>query len=174
MSASMREAQARDWLEDLREFGPGIVAEACLRWRRQPGGRRPTPGDIRTFCIEERNSRPAPDQDALPAPDWQKRVAEKNRYAHTMAQQEGRDRIEAWAQSRGYDSVEAYAQARGVHWSDAYRECISEIMAGAPIAQSIMGGSLAGAFGVSAKEYAPTPEQLEESRRELGLEPDQF
>lgn len=57
---AIRREQALDWLEDLREFGPAIVAEACTRWRRQPGGRRPTPGDIRTFCIEERRDQRLP------------------------------------------------------------------------------------------------------------------
>jgi hypothetical protein len=52
-----RQAQHEDWLIDLREFGPEIVEQACTRWRRQPDGRRPTPGQIREFCIEEQNGR---------------------------------------------------------------------------------------------------------------------
>ena len=50
-----RQAQHEDWLMDLREFGPEIVEQACLRWRRQPDGRRPTPGQIRALCIQEQN-----------------------------------------------------------------------------------------------------------------------
>ena len=45
---------AADWLEDLAEFGPEIVAAACREWRRKPGGKRPTPGDIRALCIAQR------------------------------------------------------------------------------------------------------------------------
>ena len=53
MPATMREAQAQDWLSDLREFSPEVVAEACRQWRQRPGGKRPTPGDIRSICQEE-------------------------------------------------------------------------------------------------------------------------
>jgi len=52
-----RQAQLEDWLIDLREFGPELVEQACTRWRRQPDSRRPTPGQIRAFCIEEQNER---------------------------------------------------------------------------------------------------------------------
>src|SRR4051794_1322340 len=52
LSDSARAAMAADWLEDLREFGPAAVAHACRDWRRQPGARRPLPGDIRKLCIE--------------------------------------------------------------------------------------------------------------------------
>jgi hypothetical protein len=53
----VRERQITDWLEDLAEFGPEIVSIACGRWRRQPGGRRPTPGDIHAICVEETAAR---------------------------------------------------------------------------------------------------------------------
>ncbi len=49
-----RQVQVEDWIEDLGEFDIPVIVEACARWRRQPGGRRPTPGDIRTYCFEER------------------------------------------------------------------------------------------------------------------------
>lgn len=88
--ASMREAQAQDWLEDLREFGPEVVSIACGEWRRQPGGKRPTPGDIRALCIEhQRDTRPA-----LPAPD--------------MTEEDARRVADKWAQGHGYSSIEAY------------------------------------------------------------------
>lgn len=46
-----RREQIIDWIEDLVEFGPATVAEACGQWRRT-GSRRPLPSDIRRFCIE--------------------------------------------------------------------------------------------------------------------------
>lgn len=49
------QAQFEDWLYDLGEFTPALVADACTRFRRQPGNRRPVPGDIRTFCVEMRH-----------------------------------------------------------------------------------------------------------------------
>jgi hypothetical protein len=49
-----REAQVEDWIDDLREFGPAIVSEACAMWRR--GNRnRPTPSDIRKLALEEQD-----------------------------------------------------------------------------------------------------------------------
>ena len=48
----MRQAQVEDWLEDLIEFGPAVVSEACREWRRTPINRRPVPGEIRKLCIE--------------------------------------------------------------------------------------------------------------------------
>lgn len=50
---AIRRAQMRDWIEDLSEFPLALVAEACRDWRRQPGGRRPTPGDIYQLCAAE-------------------------------------------------------------------------------------------------------------------------
>lgn len=52
-----RKAMAQDWLDDLREFGPEIVAAACTQYRRQPGQKRPTPGDIRAICADEQFAR---------------------------------------------------------------------------------------------------------------------
>jgi hypothetical protein len=54
--AAVRQAQIEDWLDDLGEFAPPAVADACREWRRAPGGRRPTPGDIRRLCIESRQA----------------------------------------------------------------------------------------------------------------------
>ncbi len=48
----MRQAQVEDWLEDLIEFGPAAVADACREWRRTPINRRPVPGEIRKLCID--------------------------------------------------------------------------------------------------------------------------
>lgn len=77
MPASMREAQAQDWLEDLREFGAEVVEAACREWRRKPGGRRPTPGDIRALCIDEKERRDRPCVRALPPPPADTRTLEE-------------------------------------------------------------------------------------------------
>lgn len=52
VSEGARAQMAQDWVEDLRDFGPLIVGEGCRLWRQKPGGKRPTPGDIRALCIE--------------------------------------------------------------------------------------------------------------------------
>lgn len=67
LSESSRIAMAQDWLEDLREFGPAVVADACAEWRHKPGGRRPTPGDIRALCRERQQLRH--ERIALAVPD---------------------------------------------------------------------------------------------------------
>jgi hypothetical protein len=53
-----REAQIEDWLEDLLEFGPIIVADACATWRRS-NRTRPTPSDIRKLAFEDQKERQA-------------------------------------------------------------------------------------------------------------------
>lgn len=51
-SDAVRFAQMQDWIEDLAEFGPFAVGEACKEYRRGPDHtRRPLPGDIRIICI---------------------------------------------------------------------------------------------------------------------------
>lgn len=52
----MRRLQTEDWLEDLAEFGPAVVADACREWRRT-GHRRPLPSDIRALCVAEQQAR---------------------------------------------------------------------------------------------------------------------
>jgi hypothetical protein len=54
---AVRALQLEDWLEDLAEFGPAIVADACRQWRRKPNSRRPLPGDIRALCLNEERER---------------------------------------------------------------------------------------------------------------------
>lgn len=65
--AAVRQAQIEDWLDDLREFPAEMVENACREWRRRPGGKRPTPGDIRQICIAEQSARH--ERLALAAPD---------------------------------------------------------------------------------------------------------
>lgn len=64
----MREAQARDWIEDLCEFIPAQVDEACRRWRRSQS-RKPTIADIRALAIEERDARAETTEEG-PWPTW--------------------------------------------------------------------------------------------------------
>lgn len=53
---ALRRVIADDWLDDLREFNPLIVALACREWRRTQT-RRPTPADVRALCIAEERER---------------------------------------------------------------------------------------------------------------------
>src|SRR6185437_90451 len=109
MSASMREAQAADWLDDLREFAPAIVEEACRRWRRANPDRRPGPGHIRALCIEERRERQEGDRlKALPPPARHGRPAlseDLRRQARELSNRLARD--------RGYEDFDAYLAAGG-------------------------------------------------------------
>jgi hypothetical protein len=52
--AAARQAQIEDWIDDLAEFGPAVVEQACTDWRRSEH-RRPLPADIRTRCIAVQN-----------------------------------------------------------------------------------------------------------------------
>jgi hypothetical protein len=56
-----RQAQIEDWLEDLDDYTPQQVEDACRKWRRS-SSRRPTPHDIRKLIG-------ADDMEHLPT-DW--------------------------------------------------------------------------------------------------------
>ena len=88
-SPEARQAQIEDWIEDLIEFGPRIVADACQEWRRGHD-RRPTPSDIRGLCKE---TRPISNLPALPAPADE---AEAKRLA------------DEWAIRRGWMNIEHF------------------------------------------------------------------
>ncbi len=49
-----RAAMAEDWVTDLAEFGPDILARGCGEWRKTHS-RRPTIADIRKLCMEDRD-----------------------------------------------------------------------------------------------------------------------
>lgn len=85
-----RQAQIEDWIEDLVEFGPDIAAAACGEWRRRPGGKRPTPGDIRALC---REFRPVSSEPMIEGPD-------DELTARRMADE--------WAIARGFMSIEDF------------------------------------------------------------------
>lgn len=165
-----RASMAQDWLDDLREFGPESVAEACGEWRRTQN-RRPTPSDIRRLAIEAQRNRRADDEPlALPSPEVLAARAERARMRDREMQLGGRAIVTEWARERGFDSIEAYAEANGIHWSEAYGRVVTGILTGSPIAGPMQ--SVAAQLGVTAREYSPTAEQLAAGRRELGLEPD--
>jgi hypothetical protein len=140
-----RRAQIEDWFEDVAEFGPGIVAEACGAWRRSES-RRPTPADIRALCIREQTEH---------APV--RRV--------TISGPTDRD---AWARSLGWSSflerqdaiaAEKQRQLNG-DWNHPERRT--------PVATARGFKSAAAALGVTAREY--TPEEMAAGRRALGLD----
>lgn len=65
-----RRAQLEDWVEDLADFGPAIVADACREWRRTQPDRRPGPGHIRALCLAaQREQRERAHHRALASPD---------------------------------------------------------------------------------------------------------
>lgn len=104
----MRKFQARDWLDDLGEFSPIVVADACQSWRRSQS-KRPTIADIRALCIEGRTLHDAKTnrQNRLPAPDRSQDERE-DQEARQRKYEEAFVYREQWAQERGCDS---YAHA---------------------------------------------------------------
>lgn len=126
----IRRELARDWLDDLREFGPMVIAEACGEWRRTQT-RRPTPADIRALAIEARAVRQEGERlRALPRPDHAAQRERRRREQDEMARQ-GRDTVTAWAQERGFATLDDYALAAGIGIDAAYRQVITGILAGA-------------------------------------------
>lgn len=103
LSESARQAMARDWLDDLREFGPQIVADACAEWRHKPGGHRPTPGDIRVLCVERQRIRR--EHAALSAPD------SMDDYARSVGWRNNAERVEAIRRDEA-DREARYERAR--------------------------------------------------------------
>lgn len=168
MSDQARAAVAQDWLADLREFGPEIVSIACGNWRRAEN-RRPTIADIRRLAIDaRREAGEASEPHYLPSPEDRAARAERTTARDREMQLAGREVVTKWAQDRGFPTIDAYAEHHGMHWSDAYRQVISGILVGSPIARAFKAGDLAEMLGVSAREY--TPEEMRAGRIALGLE----
>lgn len=155
MSDETRRLQAYDWLEDLREFPPQVVEGACQRWRRQLGGKRPTPGDIRQMCFDEQRDYPSyyglDDDSRLTGPD--SHLAPDERYARSAGWSSAAERRDAIAANE--DRIE-----RGLAWQ---REHAAELK------QAVGFKSLGAALGVTVREYKPTAEQLRLGREQLGL-----
>lgn len=96
----VRKLQLADWIEDLSGFAAATVAEACAEWRHKPGGKRPTPGDIRTICVESRERREYLRLPALPAPGLDPSVTD----FHKRRYREAAEAREAWARAHGCQS----------------------------------------------------------------------
>ena len=52
---AMRRLMAEDWLGDLKEFSPALIASVCQEWRRSQS-RRPMISDIRQLCRESQRT----------------------------------------------------------------------------------------------------------------------
>jgi len=193
VSDAARHAMAADWLEDLAEFGPAIVGEACKQWRQKPGARRPTSGDIRAICVELRNderearlAREAKNAEQA-AGKWDTWLYElwgpestgRGERQRAIAAQDARWRraegirlqsgpilsLDQLAQQKGYASYEAACQA-GVKVIPALGLRRMPRDAGPR-------PSTAGWLGVEVEarpEYMPSPEALARARVQLGLE----
>jgi hypothetical protein len=138
---AVREAQIEDWIDDLIEFGPKIVAEACRRWRNTES-RRPTPADIRKFCIEDRALALPPSVEEGPWPKWMediwgpepagpaRRAASLRELPAAQAQgaamvEEGHRLADEWARRHDFQDFDSYLDAGG-----SYAEAI-RMMTGA-------------------------------------------
>jgi hypothetical protein len=141
----MRKAQAQDWIEDLEEFGPAIVAEACRTWRRRPVNRRPSPGEIRALCLNEQRE-------------------QRERAQH--AQLSGPDAMDAYARSVGFaNNAERMAQIRR---DEAKRDDPAHYERLKALQLEIQPRPV----GSLRKAKEASPEELRRGRIELGLEID--
>jgi hypothetical protein len=152
----VRRAQLEDWLEDLAEFGPAAVANACRDWRQQPGARRPLPGDIRKLCIEAQ-------------------TAQRERLAHAPAARAAD--VDAYARSVGWKSEAERREAirrdeagREARWERArlVREELAATGSGGHRHASRAAAAALKANGVSVREE--DPEELRKARIALGIE----
>lgn len=132
LSDGARAAMAADWLDDLREFGPDLVAEACASWRRTQS-RRPTPADIRSLAIQaQRELAARSEMLALPSPGYaeaeRRRLEREARYAELAAA--GSQITDAWARGKGHRDFEHYLASGGTipaAWEDMQRNGVPTI-----------------------------------------------
>lgn len=85
-----RQAQIEDWLEDLAEFSPEVVAEACRDWRRW-NEKRPTIAGILALC------RSAVERSRL-----------RGSRHPVLTWEEARALAERWVVGHGYDNLEDF------------------------------------------------------------------
>lgn len=97
---ALRQAQAEDWLDDLSEFPPEIVAAACRQWRRNET-RRLLPAELRRLCSDEMVSR----QPCLPKPA-------------PITREEATARAEEYARRHGFKSLADFLTAHSLGVSD--------------------------------------------------------
>lgn len=152
MSQAAQNAVAKDWMADLREFGPRIVEEACTEYRRTQKF-RPTPAEIRKLCIEAQNSQRERDQRrSLPASGAARREwsspEEEDAYARKAGWSSALERRDAIAQQE-----EKYRLAE--IWRRETRFSPGNT-------------AISPAKRAEAPQY--TPEQMVEFRRQLGIE----
>lgn len=189
----MRRAQIADWIEDLVEFGPDIVSVGVGEWR-QTQVKRPTPADIRLLCITEQRMRADRDRvSALEAaPDDERRRRREAEWRDAEMISEGKRIGDEWAQQRGFADLDAYAAAEGLDYVGGRVRVVQSICAASPwparigsfqSLASLVGGGIgapsrpkpapplspAADLGVTAREYAPTAEDMAAGRLALGL-----
>lgn len=137
---------AKDWVDDLKGFGPEIVADACTDWRRTQS-KRPTPADIRARCIAINHDRHEDARlKALPAPRRPERRALTD-YESLEARSFAND----WARKQGYDDFDAYLEAGGTY-AEACKKIVN--VADAPEASV-------------RRSEQPSPEKLAADRQSL-------
>jgi hypothetical protein len=140
---AMRQAQIEDWLEDLIEFGPAVVAESLREWRRMPVNRRPVPGEIRKLCIESQTMR---QERQKPGPSNLDEYARSVGWASEDERMAAIDRDKRERKAR-YERARLVREQAGVSPATAHA---------------------AAALGVAAREY--TADELRAGRIALGLE----
>jgi hypothetical protein len=137
----------RDWIDDLIEFAPDIVKDACGEWRRTER-RRPMIADIRALCIPVHNKRAQ--ERALAAPSS---LSEAEKYARSVGWASNAERRDAlirseaklgtnrdtlaegkaignrWAQERGFPTLDAYAEANGLDYVSARMQVVRFFLA---------------------------------------------
>lgn len=159
LSDEARRAMAADWLEDLSEFGPEIVANACREWRRRPINRRPLPGEIRAICIEQQTK--AQERIALAGP------TDMDAYARSVGWANNAERMEAIAKDRAkaagnYERLRQIDQElKALQAERAGREALSREAAQQAAAEHMLRSQIA--LGIkAAPEPEPEPAEAEE------------
>ena len=92
---AIRNAQAQDWISDLKDYPASVVTDACTAWRRTEE-RRPTIAGLRKLCDERMPRDHAKPQLARPVSEYQNYSTDRNREWREAA--EARER---WAQEHG-------------------------------------------------------------------------
>jgi hypothetical protein len=116
-----RKLQIEDWIEDLIEFNLDVIDEALRDWRRQPGGRRPTPGDIRALCVQEQRRQRERYDAARRPPSPRQQLAEQRAKDNEGRRAEAAERLNQWARTQGFESWDAYLDSGGSHAEAAKR-----------------------------------------------------
>lgn len=156
ISDGARKAMAEDWVEDLAEFPPQIVADACRTWRRKPNGRRPLPGDIRALCIAEQ--REQQERRAIAGP------SDMDEYARSVGWANNAERMEAIRRDEAKRNDPAA-------W-ERLRRIEDEIKLGrSGSLRQAAGPAWAAAAGAGVKAREVTPEEMRRSQIELGIKP---